>query len=39
MQEKSSLFMDAIVDCLFEETREGDCKAWIRGTEDAEAAP
>lgn len=32
---KSSLFMDAIVDCLFEETREGDCKAWIRGTEDA----
>ena len=27
--------MDAIVDCLFEETREGDCKAWIRGTEDA----
>lgn len=32
---KSSLFMDAIVDCLFEETREGDCKAWIRGAEDA----
>lgn len=32
---KSSLFMDAIVGCLFEETREGDCKAWIRGTEDA----
>lgn len=32
---KSSLFMDAIVECLFEETREGDCKAWIRGTEDA----
>lgn len=32
---KSSLFMDAIVDCLFEETREGDCKAWVRGTEDA----
>lgn len=32
---KSSLFMDAIVDCLFEETREGDTKAWIRGTEDA----
>lgn len=27
--------MDAIVDCLFEETREGDNKAWIRGTEDA----
>lgn len=32
---KSSLFMDAIADCLFEETREGDNKAWIRGTEDA----
>lgn len=32
---KSSLFMDAIVDCLYEETREGDNKAWIRGTEDA----
>ena len=32
---KSSFFMDAIVDCLFEETREGDNKAWIRGTEDA----
>lgn len=31
---KSSLFMDAIVDALFEETREGDNKAWIRGTED-----
>ena len=27
---KSSLFMDAIADCLFEETREGDNKAWIR---------
>lgn len=32
---KSSLFMDAIVDCLFEETREGDSKSWIRGSEDA----
>ena len=32
---KSSLFMDAIMDCLYEETREGDCKAWIRGSEDA----
>lgn len=32
---KSSLFMDAIADCLYEETREGDNKAWIRGTEDA----
>ena len=27
--------MDAISDCLFEETREGDNKSWIRGTEDA----
>lgn len=32
---KSSLFMDAIVDCLFEDTREGDNKSWIRATEDA----
>ena len=32
---KSSLFMDAIVDCLYEETREGDTKAWIRGSEEA----
>ena len=32
---KSSLFMDAIADCLYEETREGDNKAWIRGSEDA----
>lgn len=32
---KSSLFMDAIMDCLYEETREGDCKAWIRASEDA----
>lgn len=34
---KSSLFMDAISDCLFEETREGDNKSWIRGTEDAKS--
>lgn len=32
---KSSLFMDAIVDALFEETRDGDAKSWIRGSEDA----
>lgn len=32
---KSSLFFDAIMDCLYEETREGDQKAWIRGTADA----
>ena len=32
---KSSLFFDAIMDCLYEETREGDQKAWIRGTPDA----
>ncbi len=27
---KSSLFMDAIVDCLYEEPREGDITGWIR---------
>lgn len=27
---KSSLFMDAIVDCLYEEPREGDIAGWIR---------
>ena len=32
---KSSLFFDAIMDCLYEDTREGDQKAWIRGTPDA----
>lgn len=32
---KSSLFMDAIIDALYEEPREGDLKGWIRGTEDA----
>lgn len=26
---KSSLFMDAMLDCLFEETREGDLTGWI----------
>ena len=32
---KSSLFMDAISDCLFETTREGDKASWIRATDDA----
>lgn len=32
---KSSLFMDAIIDALYEEPREGDLKGWIRATEDA----
>lgn len=32
---KSSLFMDAIVDCLFEEPREGDLTGWIRKDGDA----
>lgn len=27
---KSSLFMDAIIDCLYEEPREGDKTGWIR---------
>ena len=31
---KSSLFMDAIVDALYEETREGDNTSWIRATDD-----
>ena len=26
---KSSLFMDAMIDCLFEQTREGDLTGWI----------
>jgi exonuclease SbcC len=30
---KSSLFMDAIVDCLYEEPREGDLTGWIRNNE------
>lgn len=32
---KSSLFMDAILDCLFEEPREGDLTGWIRADEKA----
>lgn len=32
---KSSLFMDAIIDALYEEPREGDLKGWIRATPDA----
>lgn len=32
---KSSLFMDAIIDCLYEEPREGDKKGWIRNDEKA----
>ena len=32
---KSSLFMDAILDCLFEEPREGDLTGWIRADESA----
>lgn len=32
---KSSLFMDAIVDCLFEEPREGELTGWIRNDEKA----
>ncbi len=32
---KSSLFMDAIVDCLYEEPREGSNTGWIRNDEKA----
>jgi len=32
---KSSLFMDAICDCLFEETREGDITGWISNDPEA----
>lgn len=32
---KSSLFFDAPMDCLFEKTREGDVKAWLRAAPDA----
>ncbi|WP_206458669.1 metallophosphoesterase [Anaerovorax sp. IOR16] len=32
---KSSLFMDAILDCLYEEPREGELTGWIRADEKA----
>lgn len=32
---KSSLFMDAILDCLYEEPREGSSTGWIRSDEKA----
>lgn len=32
---KSSLFMDAIIDCLYEEPREGEKTGWIRNNEKA----
>lgn len=32
---KSSLFMDAIVDCLYEEPREGGLTGWIRNEDKA----
>jgi exonuclease SbcC len=32
---KSSLFMDAIIDCLYEEPREGTNTGWIRNDEKA----
>jgi len=31
---KSSLFMDAIIDCLYEEPREGELTGWIRNDEN-----
>jgi len=30
---KSAFFMDSIMDCLFEETRENDLKGWIRNSD------
>ncbi|MCD8206894.1 MAG: AAA family ATPase, partial [Bacteroidales bacterium] len=35
---KSSLFMDAIIDCLYEEPREGEKTGWIRNDEKARSA-
>ncbi len=32
---KSSLFMDAVIDCLYEEPREGEKTGWIRNDEKA----
>ncbi len=32
---KSSLFMDAIIDCLYEEPREGELTGWIQNDEKA----
>ncbi len=37
---KSSLFMDAIIDCLYEEPREGGNlgdASWVRGSDDAKS--
>ena len=34
---KSAFFMDAICDCLFEETREGDISGWISNGKDVKS--
>lgn len=34
---KSSLFMDAIMDCLYENPREGTAAGWIRNSDDAKS--
>lgn len=34
---KSALFMDAITDCLYEETREGELTGWITNSTDAKS--
>lgn len=34
---KSSFFMDAIVDCLYEETREGDLISWINNSNEVKS--
>lgn len=31
---KSSFFMDAVADCLYEETREGELTGWISNSDD-----
>lgn len=35
---KSSLFMDAIIDCLYEDPREGDKRGWIRKADGVRSA-
>ncbi len=34
---KSSLFMDSIMDCLFEQTREGDLTGWINNNPEVKS--
>lgn len=34
---KSSLFMDALIDCLYEQTREGDLRGWLSNRPEAKS--